>query len=67
MHNTYLRLNLHVGASGISVIRAARTKIAEHHRRDQAKRQARKDFYRAMLHEHKKARDLYNAVMWGTL
>lgn len=55
---TYNRLNLHVSATGRDVIRAARTKIAEHHRRDPAMREARKAFYRQMLEYHAGAQDL---------
>ena len=58
MLGTYHRLGLHVSASPVDVIRAARKRIAKHHRRDPAKREERKRFYRIMLAHHSDAREL---------
>lgn len=64
-HGIYNRLGVHVGASALTVIRAARRKLAKKARRSRKHRTARHTFYRAMLAEHKDARDLYNHVMRG--
>jgi hypothetical protein len=58
MHGTYLRLGVTVWASDRSVIRAARRKLARSARRDPAKRDARKRFYREMLEHHANAQRL---------
>ncbi|MBN9362820.1 MULTISPECIES: hypothetical protein [unclassified Devosia] len=52
MYLHYRYLNVHVWDSDRAVIRAARRKIAAHDRRDPAKRDARKRFYREMLRHH---------------
>lgn len=52
MYLHYLYLNVHVWDSNRAVIRAARRKIASHHRRDPGKRDDRKQFYREMLRYH---------------
>ncbi len=46
MYGTYLRLGVRVWASDRTVIRAARRKLTRSARRDPAKREARKRFYR---------------------
>lgn len=58
MSGTYSRLGVHVRASHRAVVRAAHRKIALPHRRDPAKREARKAFYRRMLEEHRQNQDL---------
>ncbi len=52
MYGTYLRLHVTVWASNRAVIRAARRKLTRWARRDPAKRDARKRFYREMLKHH---------------
>jgi hypothetical protein len=52
MYGTYLRLNITIWATDRAVIRAARRKLARSARRDPAKREARKRFYREMLEHH---------------
>lgn len=58
MLGTYHRLNVHVNASNIEVIRQARKKIAENHKNSRDRKDARKSFYRSMLDYHRKAQDL---------
>ncbi len=55
---TYYRLGVTVAASRRTVIREARGKIAEHHRRGPDKREARKAFYREQLACHEAAQRL---------
>jgi hypothetical protein len=55
MFGTYQRLRLHVSASNVEVIRAARLKVALRSRRNPEAREARKAFYRLMLAYHHKA------------
>ncbi|RJG46214.1 hypothetical protein [Mesorhizobium sp. DCY119] len=52
MYLHYLYLHVHVWDSNRTVIRAAWRKMACHDRRDPAKRDARKRFYREMLRHH---------------
>lgn len=63
--STYNRLNLHVSASAIDVIRAARKRIMKRARRDPALRNDRHAYFRAMLEHHKNARGLFRAVYTG--
>ena len=65
MYGTYCRLRVGVGASALTVLRAARRKIAKHHRRGRATRAARHEFYRAILREHADARALFARVTRG--
>lgn len=58
MYATYLRLDILVWDSNRTVIRAARTRLARAARRDPAKRDARKRFYREMLRHHADAQRL---------
>jgi hypothetical protein len=58
MHGTYLRLDVRVWASDRAAIRAARRKLTRSARRDPAKREARKRFYREMLEHHANAQRL---------
>lgn len=58
MYGTYLRLGITVWDSDRAVIRAARRKLARSARRDPAKREARKRFYREMLEHHASAQRL---------
>ncbi|MGE8944048.1 hypothetical protein ACO2I3_19255 [Leptospira interrogans] len=58
MYGTYLRLNVTAFANNITVIRAARRKLARSARRDPAQRDGRKRFYRAMLAHHAKSQQL---------
>jgi hypothetical protein len=61
MFGTYQRLGLPASASGAAVVRAAREKIAEHHRRSPAMRAERKKFYSIMLDYHRKAQGIVSA------
>lgn len=63
MFATYLRLHLPVWASDMDVIRAARRKIAKHHQRGRATRDARHQFYRVMLGHHARAGQTYQQAM----
>lgn len=67
MFGTYCRLGVHVNATDIDVIRAARLKIAAQHRRGSARRADRHAVYRAMLRHHRDARALYRDVMFGDI
>lgn len=67
MFSTYCRLGLHVNATDIDVIRAARLKIAAQHRRGRAKRAQRHEFYRRILRIHLEARALFRDVMLGDI
>lgn len=58
MYSTYLRLDIMVWDSNRAVIRAARRRLARSARRDPAKREARKRFYREMLRHHADAQRL---------
>ena len=58
MFGTYQRLGVHVYASNLEVIRAARKKLTRKAQRDLSYRTARKDFYRIMLRYHQEARQL---------
>lgn len=58
MYGTYLRLGVTVWASDRMVIRAAQRKLTRSARRDPAKREARKRFYREMLAHHANAQRL---------
>lgn len=52
MYSTYLRLGIRVWDGNRAVIRAARRKLARTALHDPRRRDARKDFYRAMLRHH---------------
>jgi hypothetical protein len=56
MFGTYERLNVHVYASNLGVIREARKKLLNP--RNPEEREARKKFYRMMLDYHEQARNL---------
>jgi hypothetical protein len=56
MFGTYNRLDVHVNASNITVIREARKKLLNP--RNPKEREARKKFYRMMLEYHEQARNL---------
>ncbi|MCR8493019.1 hypothetical protein [Brucella anthropi] len=58
MYGAYLRLDIVVWASDRAVIRAARRMLVRAVRRDPAKREARKRFYREMLRYHADAQRL---------
>ena len=58
MFATYLRLRLTIHASGRAVVRAAAARLTPQARSDRRFREARKDFYRAMLRHHAACRDL---------
>jgi hypothetical protein len=49
----------------MDVIRAARGKIAKHHQRGRATRDARHQFYRTMLDYHARASQTYEQAMGG--
>ena len=65
MYGTYQRLNLHVAASNIDVIRAVRRKLKKSSLRDTSRRKARHGIYREMIGHHKDARNLYVHVQRG--
>jgi hypothetical protein len=58
MYGTYCRLNVHVYASNIEVIRRAYCKLNMSARHDRKARDARHAFYRQMLDYHREARNL---------
>ena len=58
MLGTYHRLNVHVWASNLDVIRAARRKLKKKARKARNVREQRHAFYRAMLYHHRKAQEL---------
>lgn len=58
MYSTYLRLDILVWDSNRTVIRAARRRLSRAARRDPAKREARKSYYRDMLRHHTGAQQL---------
>ena len=62
MFSTYCRLNLHVSASNIDVIRAIRRKLRPAVLRDKLKRSNRHAIYRLMLAEHLGAQNLYRSI-----
>ena len=64
--NTYLRLNLHVGATSREVLRAAQRKLKPEFRYDRFWRDQRHAFYREMLQHHHAEQNLYRAVMSGS-
>ena len=59
MYAIYCRLNAHVSDSNLSVIKAASLKLKNRFDQNPETKKRRKDFYRAMLQEHKEARDLF--------
>lgn len=60
MFATYCRLNLHVNASDMAVIRAARKKLKRGRTRRQRQfREMRHNFYRSMLKQHHDAQKLF--------
>lgn len=61
MFGTYQRLGVHVHASDMTVIRAARRKLRKSCWHDPAYREGRKLFYRNMLEYHAQARGLARA------
>lgn len=65
MYGTYQRLNLHVSASNIDVIRAVRRKIKKSSLHDTSRREARHEIYREMIQHHNDSRDLYVHVQRG--
>jgi hypothetical protein len=58
MIGTYGRLNVHVYASDLEVIRALRRKLRPEVLHDRSLRGQRHKIYRAILAEHKAAREL---------
>jgi hypothetical protein len=64
MLGTYNRLNVHVMASDLEVIRAARTKLAKH-AFTREHREFRRQFYAEMLKHHEAAKALFFAAMAG--
>ncbi len=58
MYGTYLRLGVHVHASWRDVVRAAANKLIRQARRDPAKRDRRKAFYREMLGHHRQTQEI---------
>ena len=61
MFGTYQRLGVHIYASDMEVIRAARRKLQRKARRDPALKTKRKAFYRQMLAYHRHALNLARA------
>jgi len=58
-HATYLRLGVSVHEDWRRVVRAAAAILADKTRRDPAKREARKLFYRDMIDEHFRSQKLF--------
>ena len=65
MFSTYCRLNLHVSASNIDVIRAVRRKLRPAMLKDKSKRSNRHAIYRIMLAHHIDAQNLYKSIQGG--
>ena len=65
MLSTYQRLNVHVAAPAIAVVRAARMCISRKHRNSPEKRKERKAFYKEMLRYHEQEREFYLYVYQG--
>lgn len=63
MYGTYLRLNVHVYASNMEVLRAARKKLAKKFRCDRSVRDERHKFYRKMLEYHRELQQI--ALDWN--
>lgn len=59
--------NPHVADSYRSVIRRARARLGDADRKGRAKREARRELYRAMMYHHYKARALYLSLGGYTL
>lgn len=57
-YGTYLRLDITVHASWRTVVRAAANKPTPEARRNPAKREVRRRFYRQMLEHHREAQDI---------
>jgi hypothetical protein len=62
----YERLNLHVSASNIDVIRAVRPRLAPE-ALQQCFRPARHSIYRKAIQHHADARNLFSKVMGGRI
>jgi hypothetical protein len=58
MYGTYERLNVHVHASNLALLRAARMKLRPDVRTSREHREARHKFYREMMKYHADAREL---------
>ena len=67
MFGTYERLNVHVMASDVEVIRRARTKLARECWHDPQYREGRKAFYREMLRHHADARKMFLDIARGRI
>ena len=65
MYSTYCRLNVHVLASDITVIREVRKRLRREVLWDRSARESRHKIYKLMLAEHKDARELYFDVARG--
>ena len=65
MYSTYCRLNVHVLASDITVIREVRKKLRVEVLWDRDARERRHKIYKLILAEHKDARELYLGVTRG--
>jgi hypothetical protein len=65
MFGLYNRLNVHVSASNLTLLRAARKVIAEEEKTDRAFRSNRHAFYRLMMGYHLQARELYRRLAAG--
>ncbi|RIA46409.1 hypothetical protein DFR49_0950 [Hephaestia caeni] len=61
MHATYLRLGVSVHDDWRRVVRAGATVLARKTRRDPAKREARKFFYRELIDQHCRSQQLFAA------
>jgi hypothetical protein len=67
MFGTYERLNVHVMASNMEVIRRAREVLARECWHDPQFREGRKAFYRVMLRHHAAARKLFLDIARGNI
>lgn len=65
MYSTYCRLNVHVLASDITVIREVRKRLRSEVLQDRSARGRRHEIYKLILAEHKDARELYFDVTRG--
>jgi hypothetical protein len=65
MYSTYLRLDVHVGASSREVIKAAKSKLLRVVWYARQHRDGRHNYYRRMLEHHERAQYLYRAVQTG--
>ncbi len=59
MYGLYCRLNVHVMASNLTVIRELRKRMVKKTLQDRTCRERRHEVYRTILVEHQEAKELY--------